>query len=325
MCFNESPWPQDVFRILSSVSEFCWNTHIKWICEVTANWSTDHQSLATPHATTPAFGTMHCGFGCGNASWSFGGVPHFPAHSIPLKNPRGKSRWICSYEVSSGTIAHLQRVVFYSWSSCRSSWSGGGIHRIYCSCQTLDLNWERIGDDAESYWRSQAFRMKHHKAPSSLTWSRLTLSHWERGDIFVHINPFIIYMLYLQPDGWITTRRGAGLASRLLNFMEDKAWASPGELGLLGIAVFWNHFGSCCSFWNWKHSDANICKCSFKQEMQENTGSMNLLIWFDFSAFYSLASRKKLFMGLVDQLGQNPSAAGTGLGTKPNRPACTSR
>lgn len=47
-----------------------------------------------------------------------------------------------------------------------------------------------------------------------------------------------IYMLYLQPDVWITTRRGAGLASRLLNFMEDKAWASPGELGLLGIAVF---------------------------------------------------------------------------------------
>lgn len=65
----------------------------------------------------------------------------------------------------------------------------------------------------------------------------MTLSHYERGDIFVHINPFIIYMLYLQPDGWITMRRGAGLASRLLNFMEDKAWASPGELGLLGIAV----------------------------------------------------------------------------------------
>lgn len=136
-----------------------------------------------------------------------------------------------------------------------------------------------------------------------------------------------IYMLYLQPDVWITTRRGAGLASRLLNFMEDKAWASPGELGVAWncrfLKPFW--FGSCCSFWNWKHSDANICKCSFKQEMQENTGSMNLLIWFDFSAFYSLASRKKLFMGLVDQLGQNPSAAGTGLGTKPNRPACTSR
>ena len=68
--------------------------------------------------------------------------------------------------------------------------------------------------------------MKNHEASSRLTWISLTC------------NKIHIFCTCSQQDGWIATRRGAGLASRLLNFMEDKAWASPGELGLLGIAVF---------------------------------------------------------------------------------------